>query len=68
MPDFTLIADANMVILTGARPVFVDVDPETWCLDTGQLEAKITSKTKAILCVHMFGHPCDMEAIRRIPR
>ncbi len=66
VPDFTLIADANMVILTGARPVFVDVDPETWCLDTGQLKAKITSKTKAILCVHMFGHPCDMETIRRI--
>ena len=66
VPDFTLIADANMVILTGARPVFVDVDPQTWCLDTEQLKAKITSKTKAIIAVHMFGHPCDMEAIRRV--
>ncbi|HSO71531.1 MAG TPA: DegT/DnrJ/EryC1/StrS family aminotransferase [Thermodesulfobacteriota bacterium] len=66
VPDFTLIADANMVILTGARPVFVDVDPDTWCLDTEQLKARITSKTKAIIAVHMFGHPCDMEAILRV--
>jgi perosamine synthetase len=68
VPDFTLIADANMVILSGARPVFVDVDPETWCLDLEQFRRKITPRTKAVLCVHMYGHPCDMDGVRAIAR
>jgi len=66
VPDFTLVADANMVILAGARPVFVDVDSETFCLDPGLVEEKITPKTKAILAVHMYGHPCDMDALKRL--
>jgi perosamine synthetase len=68
IPDFTLIVSANVVIQTGARPVLVDVDPETWCIDPTQIEAKITPATKAIMPVHMYGHPCDMVAINEIAR
>ncbi len=68
IPDFTLIVSANMVILSGAKPVLVDVDPITWCIDPSQIEKKITSKTKAIMAVHMYGHPCDMIAIRAIAK
>lgn len=63
IPDFTLVVSANMVILVGAKPVLVDVDPRTWCIDPKLIEEKITERTKAIMAVHMYGHPCDMEAI-----
>jgi len=63
IPDFTLIVSANTVILAGAKPVLVDVDRRTWCIDPSLIEAKITPRTKAIMAVHMYGHPCDMEAI-----
>jgi perosamine synthetase len=66
VPNFTLIASANMVILCGARPVLVDVDPQTMCIDPAQIEAKITARTKAIMPVHMYGHPADMDAINAI--
>lgn len=66
VPDFTLIADSNMVILTGAKPVFVDVEPETYCIDPAKIEEKITPRTRAILAVHMYGHPCDMDALTAI--
>lgn len=68
IPCFTLIASANMVILTGARPVLVDVDPKTWCIDPLQIEAKLTPRTKAIMVVHMYGHPCDMDSILEVAR
>jgi perosamine synthetase len=68
IPDFTLIVSANMVILAGARPVLVDVDPRTWCIDPSLIEARITPRTKAIMLVHMYGHPCDMTAINAIAR
>jgi perosamine synthetase len=68
IPDFTLIVSANVVIQAGARPVLVDVDPLTWCIDSTQIEAKITPATKAIMVVHMYGHPCDMNAIGEIAR
>jgi perosamine synthetase len=68
IPDFTLIVSANTVILAGAKPVLVDVDPKTWCIDPKLIEEKITPLTKAIMIVHMYGHPCDMEAIMKIAR
>jgi perosamine synthetase len=68
IPDFTLIVSANTVILAGAKPVLVDVDFKTWCIDPALIEAKITPRTKAIMVVHMYGHPCDMEAIMEIAR
>ncbi len=63
IPDFTLVVSANTVIQTGARPVLVDADPRTWCIDPDLIEAKITPRTRAIMAVHMYGHPCDMSAI-----
>ena len=68
VPCFNLIAGVNAVMLTGARPVLVDVDPRTWCLDPALLAEKITSRTKAIMAVHMYGHPCDMDPILDLAR
>jgi len=68
IPTFTLIVSANMVCLTGATPVLVDVRPDTWCIDPALIEAKITPRTKAIMVVHMYGHPCDMDAICAVAR
>jgi perosamine synthetase len=68
IPDFTLIVSANTVLLAGARPVLVDVDPKTWCLDPAKVEEKITPSTRAVMAVHMYGHPCDMTAIADIAR
>lgn len=66
IPSFTLIVSANVVCWTGATPVLCDVQPDTWCIDPALIEAKITSKTKAIMPVHMYGHPADMDAIMAI--
>ncbi len=63
---FTFFATAEAVMYVGATPVFVDVEPDTCNMDPKQIEAKITKKTKAILPVHIFGHPADMEEIVRI--
>ena len=60
---FTFIASANSILYTGARPVFVDIDPLTFNLDPALIEAAITPRTKAILPVHLFGLSCDMDAI-----
>lgn len=68
IPDFTLIASANTVIQAGARPVLVDVDPLTWCINPALIEEKITPATKAIMPVHMYGHPWDMDAINAIAK
>jgi Predicted pyridoxal phosphate-dependent enzyme apparently involved in regulation of cell wall biogenesis len=65
---FSFIASANCVIFERAIPVFVDIDPRTLCIDPEKIEEKITSKTKAILPVHVFGHPCDMEKIMFIAK
>lgn len=63
---FTFFATAEAIMYVGATPVFVDVEPDTCNMDPNQIEAKITKKTKAILPVHIFGHPADMDAIVRI--
>ncbi len=57
---FTFIATAEAILYTGATPVFVDIEPDTLNIDVSQIEANITKKTKAILPVHLFGHPADM--------
>jgi dTDP-4-amino-4,6-dideoxygalactose transaminase/acetyltransferase-like isoleucine patch superfamily enzyme len=64
----TFVATASAIIQAGARPVLVDVDPQSFCIDPDQIEAKITSRTKAILPVHLYGHPADMEAIATVAR
>lgn len=66
IPDFTMIASAFAVCYTGATPVFVDADKDTWNIDVKKIEEKITSKTKAIMPVHIFGNPCNMDEIKRI--
>ena len=63
---FTFIASANSVLFTGARPVFVDIDPATFNLDPAKIEAAITPRTKAIMPVHLFGLTCDMEPLMEI--
>lgn len=66
IPSLTYIATANAVRYVGAEPVFVDVDPNTWCIDPKLLEASITRRTKGIIAVHLYGHPADMDAINHI--
>jgi perosamine synthetase len=63
---FTFIASANSILYVGAKPVFVDIDPFTYNIDPGLIEAALTSKTKAILPVHLFGLCCDMDPIMDI--
>jgi len=63
---FTFVATVSAICYTGARPVFVDVEPVTLTMDAAQLEAKITSRTKAIIPVHLYGQMADMDAIKAI--
>jgi len=65
---FTFIASANAILYTGARPVFVDIDPETFNIDANLIEKAITKKTKAILPVHLYGSACDMTKIMSIAK
>jgi len=66
VPDFTFIATASAVFAAGAMPVLVDCTPDTYCIDPGLAEAAITSRTKAIIAVHMGGHPADLDALQEI--
>ena len=66
IPAFTMIASAFAVCYTGAKPVFVDSDASNWNIDPSLVEAKVTSKTKAIMPVHVYGHSCDMDALQKI--
>lgn len=66
LPDFTFIATASAVLFTGALPVLVDVSPDTYCIDPDLVEAAITPRTKAIIAVHMGGHPADMDRLVEI--
>jgi perosamine synthetase len=66
VPSLTYIATANAVRYVGAEPVFVDVSPDTWCIDPLKLEAAITRRTKGIIAVHLYGHPAHMDAINQI--
>lgn len=63
VPTFTYVASVNAITYTGATPVFVDSHAEYWNLDPDLIEAKITSNTKAIMVVHLYGHPADMNPI-----
>jgi len=66
VPDLTFIATANAVIYCNAKPVFVDSHPKYWCIDPEKIEEKITPRTKAIIPVHLYGHPCNIDAIMDI--
>ncbi|MCL1897219.1 MAG: DegT/DnrJ/EryC1/StrS family aminotransferase [Micrococcales bacterium] len=63
VPSFTFAATANSVALTGATPVFADIDPDYFCLDPAAVEAAITPQTRGIMPVHLYGQPADMDAL-----
>jgi len=66
VPTFTYVATANAVMYCGAKPVFIDSEAETWNLDPALLEECISSHTKAIIVVHLYGHPVDMDAVMHV--
>lgn len=68
VPAFTFLATALAVRLAGAAPVFVDIEPKTYTIDPAQIRKAITPRSKAILPVHLFGHPCNMEEILSIAK
>ena len=68
MPTFTIISCASAILNTGAKPVVVDADPYTWNMDVNKIEELITSKTKAIMAVHIYGLPVDMDRILKIAK
>jgi perosamine synthetase len=68
VPSLTYIATANAVRYVGAEPVFVDIDPATWCLDPAAVEAAVTPRTRGIVAVHVYGHPADMDALNAIAK
>ena len=63
VPTLSFVSTATAVSHTGAKPVFVDVNPETWCMDAERTKSAITPKTKALIPVHLFGHPADMDPL-----
>ena len=65
---FSFIASANCLLFEGARPVFVDIDPESLNLDVSRIETAITAQTRAILAVDVFGHPADWDELERLAR
>ena len=65
---FTFFATVEAILYTGATPVFVDIEPDTLNIDVSQIEANITGKTKALLPVHLFGHPADMRTLLNIAK
>lgn len=68
VPALTFIATVNPIIYVGAKPVFVDVDIRTWTIDPEEIERNITRRTKAIIAVHLYGNPCDMDAVMKIAK
>jgi perosamine synthetase len=63
MPTFTIVSCALAIVYNGGIPVLVDSDPATWCMDVTQIEKRITPRTRAIMPVHIYGHPVDMDAV-----
>lgn len=63
LPAYTFFASVSTIMLAGAKPVFVDIDPQSYCLDPNQVEHRITTRSKAIMPVHLYGQPADMDAL-----
>ncbi|MFC7595422.1 DegT/DnrJ/EryC1/StrS family aminotransferase [Terrabacter sp. GCM10028922] len=66
VPSLTYVATANTVTYTGATPIFCDVSRDSWCMDPSDVAARITPRTKAIVAVHLYGHPADMTSLAEI--
>lgn len=68
LPDLTFAATINAVLHSGATPVIVDVEKDSWCIDPVSIKRAISKRTKAVIPVHLYGQPCNMEAIMNIAR
>jgi perosamine synthetase len=66
VPSFTFAATANLVAITGATPVFADIEPDFFCFDSEAVEAAITARTKAVMPVHLYGHPAALDQLQEI--
>lgn len=66
LADTNWIATASPIVRTGATPIFVDILPDTWCIDPDRVESAITGRTKAIVITHLYGNLCDMDALLEI--
>jgi len=64
----TFISTVDAIVRNEAKPIFVDIEPETYCIDVTKIEEKITKRTKAIIPIHLYGHPADMDTIMKIAR
>lgn len=68
VPTFTMFSPVAAILYTGATPVFVDSDPHSWTMDVSAVEKKLTKRTRAILAVHIYGHPADMDPLRNLAK
>lgn len=68
VPSLTFVATINPILYVGAKPVIVDIDPDTWNIDPCEIKRAITKNTKAIIPVHLYGNPCDMDAITKLAK
>lgn len=68
VPSFTFISTVTSILYAGAKPVFVDIDPDTYCMDPKDAKKKITKRTEAILPVHLYGQPCEMDDIMNMAK
>lgn len=68
IPSLTYVATGNAVRYVGATPVFVDIDPSTWCMDPEAVRAAVSEKTRGIIVVHLYGHPVDMDPINKLAK
>ena len=68
VPDITWVSSANVVVYVGATPIFADIETDSWCLDPASFEAVITERTKAVIPVHLYGHPAKMDKIMEIAK
>lgn len=66
VPDCTWIASIAPITYLGATPIFVDIDPVSWCIDPNEVKKKISPKTKAVIAVHLYGNLCDMDALQEV--
>ena len=68
LADTNWIATVSPIVHLGATPIFVDVDPENWCIDPQKVSTAVTSKTKAIIATHLYGNLCDMDKLQEIAK
>lgn len=68
LPEISAVASANVVSFTGAKPIFADIERDTWCIDPKSFKKAVNERTKAVMPVHLYGHPCEMDEINKIAK